>query len=147
MSEFDGSSSADALIEKLQEGLPGPANGRPVILAVDDVRANIFLIESILLDEFNVVSASKTSDMWQYLKRRKPDLILLDLMMPEEDGFAVLEKLKADPDMMKIPVIVVTAKDTREDVIKATRLGALDFITKPVKDDILLSKVHKILQK
>jgi CheY-like chemotaxis protein len=119
---------------------------RPLVVVVDDIRANVFLIESILSEKFHVLSAPDAAEMWRLLQRKTPALILLDLMMPQENGFEVLEKMKADPVFSKIPVIVVTAKDTREDVMKAMKLGAVDFITKPVKDDILLAKVAKALK-
>jgi CheY-like chemotaxis protein len=143
MSESKGLSEADQLLDKLN-GTITP-DGRPVIAVVDDVRANVFLVESILSEDYNVITAMSAAELWKYLQRKTPDLILLDLMMPYENGFEVLEKMKADPAMKKIPVIVVTAKDNREDVIKATKLGAADYITKPVKDDVLLTKISKVL--
>jgi putative two-component system response regulator len=135
----------DKFLEKIG-AQAGSDDDRPLVIVVDDIHANIFLIESILSDKFRVMPAPDAAELWKILQKKTPALILLDLMMPQENGFEVLEKMKSDPVMKQIPVIVVTAKDTREDVLKAMKLGAVDFITKPVKDDILLAKVAKALK-
>jgi PleD family two-component response regulator len=119
---------------------------RKTILIVDDVRANVYLVENILCDEFKIISASNAAEMWRILKRNKPDLLLLDIMMPYENGFEVLQKIKKDEVLSKIPVIVVSAKDSKEDVVKALSLGAVDYISKPIKEEVIVAKIHKILQ-
>ncbi len=132
----------ESLLKKVE---PVIDSRKPLVLVVDDVRSNIFIIEGILGDDFSVISAENGKVMWGMLKAYKPAVILLDLMMPEENGFEILEKLRADAQYTKIPVIVVTARDTRDDVIKASRLGAVDFLVKPIKEDVLLRKVHTVL--
>ena len=115
------------------------------ILVVDDVYANRFLVETILGDAYVCEGAGSTAEMFRMLMKKKPRLILLDLMMPFENGFEALGKLKADPSLKSIPVIVVSAKDSREDVVKAMGLGAVDYVVKPVEEGLLLRKVRKAL--
>jgi CheY-like chemotaxis protein len=121
------------------------SDDRKIILIVDDVHANVYLVESILCDDFKVISAVNAAEMWRILKKKKPNLILLDLMMPYENGFDVLEKIKKNEELKKIPVIVVSAKDSKDDVVKALNLGAIDYISKPITEEVMISKVKKIL--
>ena len=115
------------------------------ILIVDDVLANRFLVETMLSGSYVCEGASSAAEMWRILMRKKPRLILLDLMMPFENGFETLAKLKSDPVNKSIPVIVVSARDSREDVVRAMGLGAVDYVVKPVEEGPLLRKIHKIL--
>jgi PleD family two-component response regulator len=133
--------SADDLLSKLED-FSKPAD----ILIVDDVYANVFLVENILPEEFTADSVTSAEEMWRYVRVKLPRLILLDLMMPFEDGFEVLKKLGADDRLKKIPVIVLSAKDTKEDVVRAMKLGAVDYIVKPVDEKSLLKKVRKVLR-
>ena len=140
--------SNDAIIdeaEKLLQKLNLNGNSSTDVLIVDDVRANIFLMETILSDTFKVESVQSAAMMWKRLNHHKPKVILLDLMMPYEDGFEVLKKLQQDENLKSIPVIVVSAKDAREDVVKALSMGAKDYIVKPVTEDLLLNKIADIL--
>ena len=134
-SEFESLLQADNSVKKKKK----------TILIVDDIHANVFLVESILTGDFFVLKAETASEMWRILKASPPDLILLDLMMPFESGFEILPKLKHDPMLTGIPVIVISARDSREDVLKAMSLGARDYIAKPVTEDVLLSKISMIL--
>ena len=115
------------------------------ILIVDDVYANVFLMENILNDRFRVKGIGSGNELWSYLKVSKPKLILLDLMMPFENGFEILEKLKKNDNYRKIQVIVVSAKDTKTDVVAAFKLGAADYIVKPIEEKALIAKVLKAL--
>lgn len=133
--------TAEDLLSKIKD-----YDGPPDILIVDDVRANVFLIESILSDHYRVRSVNSAEGMWKLLRSMKPGLILLDLMMPFENGFVCLEKLRENPEWHDIPVIIVTAKDARTDVMNAMRLGARDYIVKPVDDEVLLGKIRKVLK-
>ena len=135
-----GMTMADRLVDIMAEQ-EKPAD----ILIVDDVHANVFMMENMLNDRYIVHSVESAVGMWKYLKHRIVRLILLDLMMPFENGFEILEKLRADERLKKIPVVVVSAKDSRDDVIKATMLGAVDYIAKPVDEKILLKKVSKVI--
>jgi len=76
----------------------------------------------------------------------QPNLVLLDLRMPGLDGFAVLQVLKSSPTLKKIPVVVLSGKRKREDVARAIREGAADYVTKPIDEDVLLTKIRSVLQ-
>jgi len=112
------------------------------ILAVDDEVANLTLLREVLQNEYDMVFAKNGADA---LKRasQKPDLIILDIMMPEMDGYEVCERLKADPATRDIPVIFLTAKITTQDETKGFDLGAVDYITKPLSPPILQRRVSQ----
>ncbi len=116
---------------------------KPTVLVVDDTADNLTLMASLLKDTYRVkvvnhgekglaVAASSTP----------PDLILLDIMMPQIDGYEVCRRLKANPATRDIPVIFLTAKSDNEAEEKGLELGAVDFITKPICPPILLARVH-----
>ena len=111
------------------------------VLAVDDEAANLMLLHEILQSDYDVIFAKNGQDA---LKRvmQKPDLIILDIMMPGMDGYEVCQRLKADPENKHIPVIFLTAKITVKDEIKGFKLGATDYITKPISPPILLKRVE-----
>jgi CheY-like chemotaxis protein len=138
--EKEQTSEADKVLEKLA-ALARPAD----ILVVDDVYANRFLIETILGGHYVSEGVASAAEMWRFLHKKKPRLMLLDLMMPFEDGFETLKKIKEDPAVKDIPVIVVSAKDTKDDVVRAMKLGAADYLVKPVEEALLLYKIRKIL--
>ena len=116
------------------------------VLIVDDVRANVFLVEGILSDTYNTDSASCGNEMWEKLKSYTPKIIILDLMMPDENGFQILEKMAKIEEYKKIPVIVASAKNAKSDILKALALGAKDYVVKPIGDELLLGKIDKILK-
>ena len=111
------------------------------ILVVDDEGANIEVLQSILGDRYRVIPATNGRKALELAHKHKPDLILLDIMMPELDGYAVCEQLKADPSTSLIPVIFVTAMDAEQDELQGFKLGAVDYITKPVSAPIVLARV------
>jgi len=139
-SSEDLPSEADELFAKLEHAAK-PAD----VLIVDDVYANVYLMENILNERYTVKGLSTAEGMWRYLKTHTPRIILLDLMIPYENGFEILQKLKADPAYRAIPVIVVSAKDAKADVVKVLSLGAVGYIVKPVEEHSLMSKVMKAL--
>ncbi len=112
------------------------------ILIVDDVPKNIELAASILQTKnYNITFAKSGSIALEKVKSIDFDLILLDVMMPEMDGFEVCQHLKDDENTKDIPVIFLTAKSETENVIKGFELGAVDYVTKPFKTDELLARV------
>lgn len=117
------------------------------ILAVDDNRDNIELVCQILEAEYDVIRAYSGEDAIKLAKEQLPDLILLDVMMHEMDGYEVFHRLHEDEIMRDIPVIFVTAlyKDI-DRVVKGIELGAFDYIIKPVEDEILLAKIRAALR-
>ena len=112
------------------------------ILVVDDVPLNQMLVERMLgRFNFNIRKAGNGYEALQSIKEEKPDLILLDIMMPVMDGFEVLKELKRSPETKDIKVIILSALNTNSDIIKGYELGAKDFITKPIMLDKLVNSV------
>jgi two-component system cell cycle response regulator len=117
------------------------------ILVVDDVEANVRLLEAKLtLEYYEVLAAGDGSSALQVAHDERPDIILLDVMMPGMDGFETCRRLKADPVTRHIPVVLVTALDGREDKLKGLDAGADDFVTKPIDDVILFARVRSLLR-
>jgi len=112
------------------------------ILIVDDVMINIRLIESLLSEKgFKTQHALNGMDALEILKTTKFDLILLDILMPEMDGYTVCEKLKENPDTKEIPVIFLTAITDPESIVKGFEYGAIDYVKKPFSDLELIARV------
>jgi len=117
------------------------------ILVVDDIPANVKLLEARLLAEyFDVLTAADGHEALAICDRNQVDLILLDIMMPGIDGFEVCERLKANPKTAHIPVVMVTALDQPADRVRGLKAGADDFLTKPVNDLQLISRVKSLLR-
>lgn len=118
----------------------------PSVLVVDDDAMNLKIAEKMLRDGFQVYSVDSGKKALDFLKSRIPDLILLDIHMPEMGGFEVLDRMQADDAYRKIPVIFLTADADRDTEVRGFLAGALDFITKPFVADIMLQRVNRILQ-
>ena len=117
------------------------------ILVVDDVPANVRLLEAKLtIEYYDVVSCHDGQTALKLAAAEKPDIILLDVMMPGMDGFEVCRRLKADAETRHIPVVLVTALDGREDRIKGLDAGADDFLTKPLDDVVLFARVRSLVR-
>ncbi len=117
------------------------------ILVVDDEPSNIFLLEGLLSAEgFAVSTAFNGREALVKVKTEAPDVVLLDIMMPEITGIDVLEKLKSDPEVSDIPVIMVTAKSEAEDVAEALGKGAVEYIKKPINEIEMLARLRTILK-
>ncbi|MBY3322109.1 PleD family two-component system response regulator [Rhizobium laguerreae] len=117
------------------------------ILVVDDIPANVKLLEARLLAEyFDVMTTADGYTALAICERNQVDLILLDIMMPGIDGFEVCERLKASQKTAHIPVVMVTALDQPTDRVRGLKAGADDFLTKPVNDLQLISRVKSLLR-
>ncbi|MEN3146408.1 PleD family two-component system response regulator [Neorhizobium sp. IRAMC:178] len=117
------------------------------ILVVDDIPANVKLLEARLLAEyFDVLTADDGYKALAICDSTHVDLILLDIMMPGIDGFEVCERLKANPRTAHIPVVMVTALDQPSDRVRGLKAGADDFLTKPVNDLQLISRVKSLVR-
>jgi len=115
------------------------------VLVVDDVPANVKLMEARLSAEyFDVATAYSGADALAICERAECDIVLLDVMMPDMDGFEVCEKLKSNPATHHIPVVMVTALDQPADRVRGLEAGADDFLTKPVTDVALISRVRSL---
>ncbi len=115
---------------------------KPSILIVDDLPKNIQVLGNILRDKgYNIYAATSGNKALELVQIEKPDLILLDIQMPEMDGFEVCKRLKESELTSKIPVIFLTANVETNDIVKGFELGAVDYITKPFQSLELLARV------
>src|SRR5438270_1921300 len=115
------------------------------ILVVDDVPANVKLLEARLSAEyFDVLTASNGAEALELCARAECDIILLDVMMPDLDGFEVCRRLKSNPATHFIPVVIITALDSPADRVRGLEAGADDFLTKPVSDVVLIARVRSL---
>jgi len=118
------------------------ASGKPTLLVVDDVADNLDVLVDLLSDAYQVRAANSGERALKILESGKtPDLILLDVMMPEMDGFEVCRRIKANPATADIPVIFLTAMSETTDVTKGFDVGAVDFVTKPADPPILKARI------
>ena len=116
------------------------------IMVVDDNPDIITIVRTILEGKgFNVLSASSGAECLEALKSHKPDLIVLDIMMPEMDGLEVLTRLKSMSEFTNIPVVLLTAKVQYEDVLGGYKLGADYYITKPFTSTQLINGINLLL--
>jgi CheY-like chemotaxis protein len=118
---------------------------KKTVLIVDDTPPNIHVIKSILQGEYKIKAATSGEKALQIVGKAPPDLILLDVMMPEMDGYEVCRRLKADPSTAGIPVLFVTGHADDEEQAKGMALGAVAYVTKPVDPETLLMHVGQCL--
>jgi two-component system cell cycle response regulator len=117
------------------------------VLVVDDVPANVKLMEARLSAEyFDVVTALSGHEALAVCERAECDIVLLDVMMPDMDGFEVCRRIKANPATHHLPVVMVTALDQASDRVKGLEAGADDFLTKPVSDVALIARVRSLVR-
>jgi two-component system, cell cycle response regulator len=117
------------------------------VLVVDDILSNVKLLEAKLTAEyFEVVTAYSGPEALAKVEDSTPDIVLLDVMMPGMDGFEVCRRIKANPNTAHIPVIMVTALDQSSDRVTGIEAGADDFLTKPVDDSALFSRVRSLVR-
>lgn len=112
------------------------------ILVVDDVMPNVLLLKVMLSNEkFNIITASDGEKAIEQARNEKPDLILLDVMMPGLTGYEVAQILRNDPNTAEIPIIFLTALNSSEDIVQGFRMGGSDFISKPFNKEVLIVRV------
>lgn len=119
---------------------------RQTVMIVDDTPANGALLNTILREQYQIVIALSGAEALDLIARQKPDLILLDVMMPGLDGFQLCSILKSDPATREIPVIFVSAMIREEDEVKGLELGAIDYIMKPIRPHIVRARVRNHLE-
>lgn len=116
------------------------------ILVIDDNRMNLILVKKILSESYNVTTVTSGKAAFEHLEGAKADMILLDIRMPEMDGFQFLEIIKNDEKLKNIPIICLTAADEQDYELRCFELGALDFIAKPFVAEIMCSRIGRILE-
>ena len=116
------------------------------ILIVDDVMSNVLLLKVLLTNEkFQIATANNGHQALEQVENEKPDLILLDVMMPDMSGFEVAQKLKSNPSTSDIPIIFLTALNSTADIVNGFQVGANDFISKPFnKEELIIRVTHQI---
>jgi two-component system sensor histidine kinase/response regulator len=116
------------------------------ILIVDDVMSNVLLLKVLLTNEkFAIATASNGRQALEQVEKENPDLILLDVMMPDMSGFEVAQHLKSNPQTAEIPIIFLTALNSTADIVKGFQVGANDFISKPFnKEELIIRVTHQI---
>jgi diguanylate cyclase (GGDEF)-like protein len=120
---------------------------RPTVLVVDDVPTNIHMLGSVLRDMAEILVATSGRQALEIARAgQRPDLILLDVMMPELNGYEVCRRLRDDPWTRDIPVIFVTARSEEEDETRGLELGAVDYVTKPFSASIVRARVRTHLE-
>ena len=116
-----------------------------VLLAEDDRDFGNILSQYVTINGFDVTLARDGKEAWDLFNREKPDICVLDVMMPEMDGFTLGEKIKEiQPD---VPLIYLTAKSLKEDIVKGLKIGADDYITKPFDPEVLILRINNILKR
>lgn len=116
------------------------------ILMVDDVATNLKCAAEVLKDSYEVTTARSGRQALLLMREYIPDLILLDINMPEMSGYEVMEKLKENPATRDIPIIFLTAETDEASEVKGLKMGAMDFIRKPFDPEVMHSRIDKILQ-
>jgi diguanylate cyclase (GGDEF)-like protein len=120
---------------------------RPRILAIDDTPANLITLGAALAKEFDLQVATSGEQGLSLALSSPPDLILLDVMMPDSDGFAVCARFKSHPQLKTVPVIFVTALSDYASEFRGLALGAADYITKPINVEIARQRIRNLLER
>ena len=120
-------------------------NSKYCILIVDDVPGNIKTLLGMLASDYRVLIAKSGEKALSVVESESVDLILLDVLMPEMDGFEVCRQLKESEKSRDIPIIFVTAKNEQIDAAKGYELGAVDYLTKPINPEVVHARIQKIL--
>ena len=120
----------------------GAVKTRKKVIYVDDIAYNLIAIKKGLSANYEVYPAGSAVKMFEILERVKPDVIILDISMPDIDGFDAIKKLKTDERYAEIPVLFLTGKNAKDDIIKGLSLGACDYIIKPVTSSLLIDYIE-----
>lgn len=121
---------------------PGIDVDKLKVLVVDDVPLNVLLVKKMLSQySFQMLTAENGQKALDIVAKENPDLLLLDLMMPAPDGFEVIRRLRADQKTARLPIVVLSALNSEADIVKAFKLGANDYINKPIIMEKLIACV------
>ena len=119
---------------------------KKTIVYVDDVSFMLKSVREMLKEYYTVYAVKSVSKMFEVIERVKPDLILLDIEMPDVDGYEALERLKADERFAAIPVIYLSGNKEEESVRKGLELGAVDYLSKPFSNLMLIEHIERHLK-
>ena len=122
--------------------------GRPkktILLVEDEESIQHFMIVELQMERYEVLAAASGLQALEVLLQRRCDLIILDLRLPDISGWEVLHRVKADPELWHIPVLILTASATADESLKATQMGAVNYLVKPVSAEDLADSVASIL--
>lgn len=122
-------------------------NNKLRILAVDDNTISLATIEQELKESYEVIPINSGVRALQYLKREKPDLIILDIQMALKDGIETLSEIREMEGCQNIPVVMLTSRRDRETILASSRLGITDYVVKPFKQQDLRFRIDRILRK
>ena len=118
-----------------------------IYILEDDDNIRKLINYSLTSQDFEVKDFSLPSDFWSALEDCQPQLLLLDIMLPQEDGISILKKLRSNPKTSGIPVIMLTAKDSEYDIVTGLDAGADDYVTKPFGMMALVSRIKAVLRR
>ena len=118
-----------------------------ILVADDDNTVRRFIVTLLADRGYEILEAADGEQAYKVAERAKPDLMLLDLIMPFRDGFDVLQDLKRTPETSAIPVIIMSVKDREEEIVKGLNMGADDYVVKPFNSLELVARVRKILER
>lgn len=117
------------------------------IVAVDDSQIVLQTLERMLGEHYAFQGFSKAKRALDYIERRPPSLIILDIDMPEMDGYELLELIMAQPELKNIPVIFLTSNKKKDNVIRAVESGADAYVVKPIDKEVLMDKIEALLRR
>ncbi|MDP1929989.1 MAG: 7TM diverse intracellular signaling domain-containing protein [Gammaproteobacteria bacterium] len=135
--------SRDSVVEHSGSSLPVPGRKRGRILVVDDEYLNVRIVQEHLSGTYDVISALNGNDALVILEEDKPDLVILDLMMPIMTGFELCQRIREQYSMDELPIVILTAKNRVEDLVKGLNMGANDYISKPFSKEELKVRIGK----
>lgn len=134
---------AENEVERPARAAPGR---EPTIIIADDDRTTVTMVQAMLRTrKMNCIVAAKGNDALALTRKLKPDALLLDVSMPEMDGFEVLAALRNDPATQSIPVVMLTAAQSEADIVRGFSLGADDYVTKPFHPQEMLARLKRLL--
>ncbi len=118
------------------------------ILVVEDERDILEVITyNLKKEEYRVTGVGMAEDAWEVARRDRPDLIVLDIMLPGEDGLQFTRHVKGDPDLRQIPIVMLTARGEEADIVVGLEMGASDYVTKPFSPKVLIARIRAVLRK
>jgi diguanylate cyclase (GGDEF)-like protein len=119
---------------------------RQTVLIADNMPSNVEVLNEVLSVDYKIIFAANGKDAVRLTKEQNPDLVLVDTIMPDMDGYEVLAQIKSDPETSDIPVIFITGKNDEEDESKGLNAGVVDYIIKPIRNSIVKARVHSQME-